>query len=327
MKSPRRIVAQNTPTVMLYGAAITTFVVGTLVIPGYGSAANINHLILTGAILAIAAAGQTVVMLTGGIDLSIPGMMNVGAITAAVIGQATGFGPRAWLLILGFAVLVGLWNGLGITVLQINPILMTLATNVMLAGILVVAVGSAPPSRAPEILGFFAHGRVLGVPTAVIWLVLCAVGVSLLLSATTFGRRLYAVGAGRVAALYSGIDVRRTTIMAYIFCSVMATIAGWLLLGFVGRGFLDMGRSYQFGSIAAAVVGGVSILGGKGHFIGVIAGVFLLIQAEVLLRISGVGGWATSFVYGAIILFSVLLTQTDVRQLVGGLRRRRMETV
>jgi ribose transport system permease protein len=202
---------------------------------------------------------------------------------------------------------IGLLNGFGIGVLNVPPIIMTLATGVMLNGAIVMVVGLIPPPNSPEFIEELIYGQILGVPNLLIILILTILIVTVLLSFTPFGRKLYAIGTSVTVSRFSGVQPLSVLLRTYALSSVAAVLAGMLLLGFTGTVNLGIGLPYLFPSVAATIVGGASILGGAGHFVGTVAGATLLIMLQALLTLLNLGAGAISMFYGAIILLSVWL--------------------
>jgi ribose transport system permease protein len=199
---------------------------------------------------------------------------------------------------------------------------MTLAVNVILQGAILVYTGGAPAATAPPVLQFLAVGRVAGIPVVLILWAALAVLASFLLSKTSFGRQLYAVGSSRTVAEFSGVPTGRVTILTYTLSGSTAALAGILLTGFTGQAYLGMGDPYLFTSIAAVAIGGVSILGGSGHYVGTIAGALVLTILAGLLPALDLSNGALLVVYGLVILVTVSLGSEGLGELLGTLLRR-----
>jgi ribose transport system permease protein len=299
-------------TVVLILTALL-FLFGSLVVQGFASLGNIRAVLIQAAILGIVAAGQTVVIITAGIDLSVPWLMTTSAILTTTL---SGGEDRSliWVIptVLGFAAGVGLFNGMGVALLDVPPIIMTLATNVMLNGFIVLFVGIAPPSRAPDFVRSVATGYVLGIPTSFLVLAVSTVFMGLLLNRTRFGRHLYAVGTSATVSRFSGVQPTPVLLRAYVFSGIATCLAGLLFLGFTGTAYAGMGNRYLFTSISAVIVGGASILGGKGNYRGTLAGALLLTIVTVLLTVFSLGAGVMNALYGSIILINVWLASSRV---------------
>jgi ribose transport system permease protein len=192
---------------------------------------------------------------------------------------------------------------------------MTMSANVIIQGLLLIATRGFPPPPAPQALQFVAAGRVGPVPVLlVVWAAL-AVVVVVVERLSPFGRYLYALGSNRTVATLSGVPVARTTITAYAVSGATAALAGILLTGYSRQAYLGMGNSYLFTSIAAVAIGGASILGGTGSYLGTIAGALVLTILTGLLPIFRLDAGALEIIYGAVILFTVSLAAPAVRNL------------
>lgn len=306
-------IKRNLAIVLVFALAALLFLLAALTVTGFGSANNLRSILIQSVVLAIAAAGQTFVIIGGGIDLSIPWLMTVSAILTAVLSNGQN-SALLWVIpvVLVLATCVGLFNGLGVGVLSVPPIIMTLSTNVMLSGGIVLFVGSAPPSKAPSFVVNLAFGTLLGLPVDLLILVGTIALVSVLLTLTPFGRRLYAIGTSVTVSRFSGVQPFGILLWSYMLSSVAAAVAGIVLLGYVGTAYMGMGDPYQFASIAAVIVGGASVLGGSGHYMGTLAGVLLLTVLNALLIVFNLGAGSISIFYGVTVLLGVWLASLRI---------------
>ena len=295
-----------------WGAAMLLFLLGNLVRPGFASLASVEAVLTVASFVGLVAAGQLFVILIGGIDLSVPWVLNAAAILIATasLGQDS---RAAWALLLTLAMGagVGLLNGLGVALLGVPAVVMTLAMNGIMEGLTLGLSGGltcgACASYAPPIVQAAAHGRWLGVPAA-LWLWLAAaVVVSAVLSLTSFGRATYAIGNNARASFLAGVNVTAVTVALYALSGLFAALAGVLLVGFGGQASLGMGEPYLFQSIAAVVIGGVYILGGRGYYVGVVAGAISLVALVSVLMAMNMPEYGRSIIYGVIILVLLLL--------------------
>ena len=258
------------------------------------------------AFVGIVGLGQTFVIIGGGIDLSLPWVLNCSAILLTLMANSQNL-PLLWIapLLLAGGAAIGLINGIGVAFFGVPAIIMTLATNVILQGLILVYTGGSPTPAAPTLIQFLAVGRLGPIPViALIWAALAAIAW-VLLSKAAFGRHLYALGTSREVAEYSGVPTLRTTILTYTISGLTAATAGMLLTGYSGQAYLGMGDPYLFTSIAAVAIGGASILGGSGHYIGTIAGALVLTILSGLLPALNLSSGALLVVYGVVILLTV----------------------
>jgi ribose transport system permease protein len=320
----RQVLASLTPdrrrVLYAFGAAILVFVVGDLLHPGFASAASVKSLLVIASFVGFVAAGQTFVILVGGIDLSVPWVLNGAAIL--LITSSLGRDGRAVpavLLTLGLGLVTGLVNGVGIAYLAVPAVVMTLGMNGIMEGLtLGLSKGltcSSCASYAPKAVQDVIRTTVLGVRADLfLWLGI-AILITFLLSATSFGRRIYAIGNNETAAYLAGINVRVVTVALYMLSGFFAALGGIVLVAYGGQATLGMGDPYLFQSIAAAVIGGVSILGGRGHYLGTVAGSITLVALVSVLLAENMPDWGRNVVYGVAILFILLLYGRERRQL------------
>ncbi len=307
-------VQRNLTIILAYVLAVAMVIVVSILRPGFGSPIHLRSLAIEASVIGLIALGQTVVIISGGIDLSIPWVLNSAAILMTVLTQ--GHDDRlVWAIpiVLVAAGAIGLINGLAIAFLDITPVIMTLAMNGILLGVMAgVASGGlnigyehgAPP---PIVLGL-ARNRILELP-AVVWIwvafiIIASIGFSL----SGLGRNIYAVGSNATAAIYSGVNTRRTKVTVYVISALMSGIAGIILAGKFGRAYLGMGDAFLFQSVAAVVIGGASILGGSGHYLGTVAGALILTVLTALLPIFKLPAAAQNIVYGLVVLITVYLS-------------------
>ena len=270
--------------------------------PGY-----FNSLLVLSSFLVILSLGQGAVILTGGLDLSLPWMIGlVGILTAGLISGSNL--ATVWVLPLGLLLgtVLGALNGAGIVLLGLPPIVMTLAMNGILQGAALVYSGGTPAGFASPAERWMMTGRLAGV-TPVIWLLVAFVAAALLLlTRTPFGRRLYAVGNSPLVARLSGVGVGRTLIGVYALSGFCAALVGILLSGFSGQASLGMGDDYLLPSIAAVVVGGTLITGGRGHYLGMLGGVLILTALSTLLAGTMLPSAMREIIFGLVVLGAVL---------------------
>ena len=269
----RRIVSAAAIWVVL----LLLVVVASLISDVFLTPRNLTVILKQAAPLGILAVGETIVLLTGGIDLSVASVMATASIFAA--GISNGSDEHIWpviLLCLTFSVLVGFGNGLLVTKLRIPPFIATLGMILVVQGIRFVYSRGTPKSLVPPTLRTWGQGSTGIIPNAVIIWAVVVIVAAFVLSRTTFGRRLYAVGGNPRAAFLSGVTVDRVKLAAYTICGFLAGIAGMVLVGYVGAADNWLGNGYELNAIAAVVIGGTAFEGGKGSQIGTVAGVLIL---------------------------------------------------
>jgi ribose transport system permease protein len=294
------------------GAAILLFAVGNMLRPGFAGLDSIEAVLVVASFVGLVAAGQTFVILIGGIDLSVPWILNAAAILLVTSSLGENIrAPYALLLTLGMGALAGMVNGLGIALLRVPAVVMTLAMNGIMQGLTLGLSGgmtcSACASYAPPLIQQAVHDRLLGIPMALyLWLAVILL-VSFVLSLTMFGRATYAVGTNPRASYLAGVNVSAITVTLYALSGLFSALAGIILVGFGGQASLGMGDPYLFQSIAAVVIGGVYILGGRGSYVGAAAGAVTLVTLVSVLLTMNMPDYGRSITYGVIILMLLLL--------------------
>jgi ribose transport system permease protein len=270
--------------------------------PGYW-----NSLFVLSSFLAILALGQGTVILTGGLDLSVPWTIGIsGIILAGMVSGSDAALVYALPTVLLMACAIGFANGVGIVYLGISPIVMTLAMNGILQGFALLYSQGTPAGFSSPMLRWFMTGRLLGMTPVVPFLVLFVIAAVILLGRTSFGRRVYGIGNGVRAARLSGIAVEKTLILVYMLSALCAALVGIMLTGFSGQASLGMGDDYLLPSIAVVVVGGALITGGRGHYLGMLGGVLLLTALQMLLAGTTLPYATRAILYGLVILGAVM---------------------
>ena len=282
---------------------------GALQVPNFLSTGHLTAMAITASYLGIIAIGQTLVLLLGGIDLSVPYVINLAAVYLAGFQFGGLNSATALAIALGAGLVVGLANGLGIALLDISPLVMTLGMNSILQGIVLIYSAGSPKGTATDFVTTLSTGTVHSVPyVAMLWFGLVVL-VTLVLAFTTFGRSIYAVGSNRRASELSGLPVRRTIILAYTLSGLAAAVGGLLLVGYSGQAYLGMGDAYLLPVIAVVVIGGTSIFGGKGSYVQTVAGALLITVITSALISSGVDQSGQAILYGGIILVMAFFNQ------------------
>jgi ribose transport system permease protein len=267
--------------------AIALHVLGSILIDGYSSEFTLRSMLVLASLLGVASIGQTLVVLIGGIDLSTPFVIGFANVVAA---QLYGDGMNFVLVcaIVGvLALVIGAVNGALSSTLAIHPLIVTLGVGTAIQGAVLLWTAGFPTGSAPETVTKFVsiggHAGPLPVPWLVpSFLVVIAI-MSVVLARTPFGRRLYAVGSNPRAAPYALISPRAVWTTTYALSALFAAAAGVLLLGFTGSAYGDVGQPYLFQTIAAVVIGGTTLVGGRGGLIGTAAGALVLIEINTLL--------------------------------------------
>lgn len=295
----------------IYVFLILLMLAARFVSPSFGSFSFVQTVLSLSAYTIVVAFGQYLCVLTGGLDLSLPNVMALSGVL--ITGLSAGSNSAAlWaipvVLVLGAA--IGLINGVGIAYFGITPVVMTLASNVIVGGVVLVYTGGTPRGSAPPVLRDVIQGKVFGgIPTLLVLLViLVAIGIALV-NSTSFGRRVYAVGSNSTAATLSGVRVSRILLAVYAVSGLCAAIAGLMLTGYGNQSYLGMGDPYLLLSIAAVVIGGVNIMGGRGLYIGAVGGAVILTALSTILSGTSLPEAVRQIVFAVAIIFAVLVAR------------------
>lgn len=280
------------PPIAAFALAVILFLLSGLLPNGFGSNFDIalpqaTNIIRVSVFLAVVAAGQTLVIISGreGIDLSAGAVVTLSAIaTYSIVNGQNENVPQALLSALTIGAAIGFVNGLGVTFLSISPLVMTLGMSGVVTGlILIITHGSVTGSIAPIMTQLIARPVILNIPGAiVIWLIF-GVLMWLLLQRTTFGKNLFAIGTNRTTARLSGVSVTGMALGTYALAGMLAGLGGFLIVGNTGVVHIKLGDPFLFPSIAAVAVGGTLLSGGKGSYWGTMAGALVLTLLTSLL--------------------------------------------
>ena len=295
-------------------AVLAVILAGALVVLAFTSEQflTVDNLLNQGRLaceVGLVALPMTLIIVTGGIDLSVGSIMGLCAIMLGVLWKNLGLPLElAILLTLVIGTAAGMVNGLVITRIGVPPLIATLATLALYRG-LAEGISQARSVRGyPDWFFILGQGEVAGVPTQ-LWLLLAAILVfAVLLARTTFGRTLYAIGNNETAARFSGLAVDRAKLTIYGLSGFMAGLAAWVFVSRVSTTRSDMGTGLELDAIAAVVLGGTSIFGGTGTVLGTVLGVVLVQLLKNGLALTGVKGDATIVVIGVVLILSILLT-------------------
>jgi ribose transport system permease protein len=274
-----------------------------LIKPGTVNPVWLSNTLLFAAPLGILAAGQTMVMLTGGIDLSVVSVATGSAFLMTTTALKLGDG---WAVTIGVALglAVGAINGVGVALLGVQPLVMTLGTGLMTEGIIIVYSQRILASRSivPDFIHALGSDRLGGIlPLDVfVWLPIAAL-VIFTLARTGYGRLLYAIGDNREACRLAGVRVWQLLLIDYVVCGFLAALAGFVLVGHTNSADLSLAGNYLLPSIAAVIIGGTSIFGGRGGYSGSIVGALILTVLDGLLTLLDSPEPIKQVLYGGII--------------------------
>jgi ribose/xylose/arabinose/galactoside ABC-type transport system permease subunit len=298
---------RNAPLLLVYGLIVVLMVIGTVSSERFFTERNLFNVLRSAAFLGTVAIGQTLVILTAGIDLSVGSVVKLSVLVSAI--WMDGNPDNLVTAIIGTLLLgafIGVIHALTVTRLNIAPFIVTLGTFSILRGVSLL-IASGPVGRAtPEFLGFYDQ-KIGPVPVIVILFALLIVVLVLMLRRTRFGRYIYAVGGSEEVARLSGIHVNRVKFGVYVLCSTLAAATGLLWLTRMGVGDPVIGDGLELQAITAVIIGGTSLFGGRGGVLGTIGGVLLLVLTQNLLVVLSVNRFIQELIQGLIIVAAVAL--------------------
>jgi ribose transport system permease protein len=303
------------PAVTMYGVCLLLWIIAGIALPGFASFGHLRYMLELSSILGIVAAGQTIVVITGGIDLSVGAMITFAAVLGPTITLAVkDDGALSIPLMLLLLSAVGAINGAAISWLRIHPMIMTLATATIMTGIMLLVSGGTAVSVTSPIVTWLANGHIAGVSISIIVWMLIALVASFLLRRTVLGLWIYAVGASPRASELSAVNHRLVYLAVYAISGFTAGLTGVLLSGVTMQGYIGMGDPYLLMSVAAVVVGGTSILGGQGSYAGTIAGSILLTTLTSLITVINISAGGRSIVLGLLVLGLLALYAREAKR-------------
>lgn len=294
---------------LLICSTIGIILIQYILVPGSVTMGQFMIVSRQAAALGIIALGQAVVIMVGGIDLSVGSIIMTTNLFCITSMEGTNdyflYGLGICIII---AISIGLFNAIGILYLSIAPFVMTLCTMTILQGICYVYTKGAPTGSAAPIIRNLGTGYFFNIPyPTLIWIVL-SIFIIIILKLTTLGRKIYAVGGNRRAAELSGINSKAIIMFAYINSAILSMIAGIILSGYLNIASLTVGGDYVNNSLAAVLLGGNAISGGKGGVLGVVLGAFFMTYLLAVLTMLGIGEVGKLIVQG-LVIFTVVAIQ------------------
>jgi ribose transport system permease protein len=273
----------------------------------FSPAEYIGTMFTLGAFLAILGLGQGAVIISGGLDLSVPWTITFPAILVTTFSNGVD-GPSVWAVPLALAagLGIGFLNGAAIVLFGLSPIIVTLAMNGVLEGSALVFSDGAPIGSSPPWLAWFVTGRVGGLAPVGWFLIGFVVVATLLLNRSAFGRRVAAIGNSVTVARLSGVRTGVPTVGVYMLSGLCSAIVGLFLAGFSNQAFFAMGEPYLLSSIAVVVLGGALITGGRGHYLGILGGALLFTGLGIMLSGTVLPEAVRNIIYGLVLLGAVI---------------------
>jgi ribose transport system permease protein len=317
MNSDKGATADKASRVTLIGklpeeAGLLLIMIGISVVlailsPFFLTIPNLVNVVLTMSVIGIVSIGMTYVMLSGGIDLSVGSTMALSAVVAATFAKNGSPFILVILIGLGIGFLIGLVNGLAITKLRVPPLIATLAMLSVAKGIQLIYSRGVTVFGLGDAVGWLGRGSIGPIPVPIVLLLLLYVTASVSLSRTAFGRKVYAVGGNERAARIVGIQVERIKISVYVLSSMLASFGGLILISRLDSAPTVIGTGLELETIAAVVIGGTSLTGGKGGVWGTLIGVAILALIQNALNLLNVSPYFTQLVQGLVIFTAVAI--------------------
>jgi ribose transport system permease protein len=310
----RRLSDSLSTTATLLLAYLGLVLLLSLLTPSFLTAANFANIARTLAVVGIVAIGETLVILSGGVDISVGSVAALAGVVTSLLfdnGILSIWGCVAVGLLSG--ALVGLTNGLVVTRLRINPLITTLATFSIVRGVAFALTGGQMNQLNNREFQFLGRGDLGGIPVSLVLMLVLYLVFYIVLRSTPYGRDLYAIGGNPVAARLAGIRVRAYTLVAYMLCGFLAAVGGTILASQLAAGTPQAATGLEFTVIAAVILGGTSLSGGKGSIIGTLLGVLILRTVDNGLILLGVSSYFQEVARGAVLLVVVGLDQLRLR--------------
>jgi ribose transport system permease protein len=307
-------------TAYVAAALVAIMIVMSLLSSAFLSPGNLANVAKNFSFVGIVTLGVTLVIVTGGIDLSVGSTMALAAITCAIVMQAVSGTavesiPLAGMIVslaagLGVAVLIGLANGFLIAKVGLSPFVTTLGMLSIVRGLAYAVTegrGQAPTGADVNLFYDLTDGNLAGIPVAVIYLLVLAAILGVVLHHTAFGRHVFALGGNEKAAALTGVAVERVKIAVYVLSALSAGFAGILMVGWLGSAPANLATGYELTIIAAAVIGGANLTGGVGGPAGAVIGALLIEVIRNGLVLAGINAYWQIVLVGAIIILAVLV--------------------
>jgi ribose transport system permease protein len=302
----RATLSGNKGTILtIYGLLITLIMIAAVLSPHFRTLTNFQNILRQSVALGLVSIGQTIVIIAGGIDISVSSIISLTVVlTAGIMDGQMGMAVPAVLSVLALGALIGLFNGMLVTKLNLPAFIATFGTWSIVRGI-VLLYTRGPVGLIPRPFRFLADGHIGPVPFPVIILALAFLIAILVMARAPFGRYVRAVGGNPEVARLSGIRVQRIQVATYVTSALLAVVAGLFLSARMGVGDPNVGVGFEWDSITAAVIGGANWLGG-GSLAGTLGGVLIIITLNNVMNQLGINFWYQQVFKGLILLMAVI---------------------
>jgi ribose transport system permease protein len=297
-----------------FGSLLVLFVALWIASPYFLTSTNLSSLIRQTAVINIMALGMTIIIISGGIDLSVGAILAMGGLLGTM-AMEKGFPIPAGIaigLLVGLG--CGMLNGFLIARLKIAPFIVTLGTLGVFRGSTLLISNGLPVHQIPPAFSFLGEGNLLGVPFVLWVLVVCAAGMHFVLEHTRLGRYAFAIGSNSAAAVYAGIPVAGYTMAVYALGGVLTGLAGMIEASRLMTGQPTAGNGYELQAIAAVVIGGGSLHGGEGSVVGTLVGAFIMGLLSNGSDLLGISNYVQQVIIGAVIILAVSVDELRKRR-------------
>lgn len=304
----------------VFAVTLVLFLASGLIEPALLSAPSVSTVLLLTSFVVLVSFGQGLVILSGGLDLSVGSIITLGgALLGAWVPESNAHLAYAVPVILAIGCGIGILNGIGVAVLRIPAFVMTLAMGIIIQSVVLALTQGAPAANsAPGLVAALSNSHILEIPLLVWSMLVFVVLAAVIQDMSTLGREVHALGANPRAATIAGLRSNWLIIACYALSGLSAALCGIVLLGFVGAPTLSMGDPYTIESVAAVVVGGSSILGGSGYFIGTVGGaLFLGVLSNDMTAMGMSAGWRTLIEGGIIVMALLVFSKIQAGGLLG----------
>lgn len=295
---------------------ILLFVALWIASPNFLTATNLSSVVRQTAVINIMALGMTIIIITGGIDLSVGSILGL----AGLLGTMAMESGASIMAGVGIGLLTGVFcgfiNGFMITQLKIAPFIVTLGTLGIYRGAALIISNGLPVHNVPPAFSFLGEGTVLGIPFVLWLLVICGVAVHIILEHTRLGRYAFAIGSSSAAAVYAGIPVTFHTTSVYAIGGLLTGLGGMIEASRLMTGQPTAGTGYELQAIAAVVIGGGSLRGGEGSVVGTLVGAFIMGLLSNGSDLLGISNYVQQVVIGAVIILAVAADELRKRRVV-----------
>ncbi len=288
---------------------IAMIIIISVLKPNFMAIGNFTNVLKQISVYAMIGYGVTFIIITTGIDLGLGAYMALAGVVAAYIAQTEMPGIVSVLAGAGIGVIIGIANGLIISISKIPPFIVTLGMTTITRGMALLLTNGKPVSRLSESFRWWGGGRLFGIPTPIVWLVIMTLISWVLLDHMKFGRYTRAIGGNEKAAVISGINIFRYKVLIYTFSGFCCGFAGVILASRVASGSPSAAQGYELDAIAGSVIGGTSMMGGTGSIFGVLIGAMVIGVLNAGLNMLGVSSYWQEIVKGVIIIVAVIVDE------------------